>query len=169
MKKNFGIVLAIALGLSALLLTIAFQVGWVRARAALQERAGAPTIVSYQGSIEDGSGPYNGLGFFKFALVNSTGTITYWSNNGTSSAGSEPNNWIEVPVVNGYFSVNLGDTTTYGVGMSQALSASVFNSPDTYLRIWFSPEDTEFYHLTPDQKMIGIIVKGSKTSSRDLV
>ena len=43
MKKNFGIILAIALGLSALLLTIAFQAGWVQATPFFQtDRAASP-------------------------------------------------------------------------------------------------------------------------------
>jgi hypothetical protein len=82
MKKNFGIILAIALGLSALLLLIAFQAGWVQAMPFKQERAGAPTIVSYQGQIWDGDAPYNGTGYFKFAILDATGTTYYWSNDG---------------------------------------------------------------------------------------
>ena len=82
MKKNFGLILAIALGLSALLLTIAYQAGWVKARSPLQEtREGAPDFISYQGQIWDGDVPYDGDGYFMFAIINE-GEDYIWSNDG---------------------------------------------------------------------------------------
>ncbi len=104
MKKNFGIVLAIALGLSALLLTIGSLAGWVKANPfAQEERTGAPTIVSYQGQIWDGDTPYNGTGYFKFAIIDSFSTQT-WSNDGNNP----PTTSVPLTVDNGLFSVNLG-------------------------------------------------------------
>ena len=70
MKKNLGIIIAIALGLSSLLLTIAFNVGWVKARPPVREvDMPVPSCVSYQGTISDGGVPFNGTGYFKFAIV----------------------------------------------------------------------------------------------------
>jgi hypothetical protein len=152
MKKNFGIVLAVALGLSALLLTIAFQAGWVRANPFNQERAGAPTIVSYQGQIWDGADPFNGTGYFKFAILDATGTTYYWSNDG-GELGIPPEEYIALPVVNGLFTVYLGDNSLYG--SMTALSADVFDDPDTRLRVWFSPDTVTFTQL-PDQKIAAV-------------
>jgi hypothetical protein len=152
MKKNFGIVLAVALGLSALLLTIAFQAGWVRANPFNQERAGAPTIVSYQGQIWDGDTPYNGTGYFKFAILDATGTTYYWSNDG-GELGIPPEEYIALPVENGLFTVYLGDNSLYG--SMTALSADVFDDPDTRLRVWFSPDTVTFTQL-PDQKIAAV-------------
>ena len=55
-------------------------------------------------------GLLNGIGSFKFALVNQDGSITWWSNDGSSTAGSEPLNAISLTVQGGLFSVLLGDT-----------------------------------------------------------
>ena len=53
-------------------------------------QSGAPTVVSYQGQVTVGGAPYDGTGYFKFAIVDAAGTATYWSNDGTSSGGGEP-------------------------------------------------------------------------------
>ena len=155
MKKNFGTILAIALGLSALLLTIAFQAGWVNARPfAQQERAGAPTIVSYQGQIWDGDEPYGGTGYFKFAIVDADGTTTYWSNDGTSTEGTEPTASISLEVENGLFSLLLGDTSL--PNMTTALDETSFSNPNTYLRIWFSADGFSPWAQLPDQKIASV-------------
>ena len=141
MKKNFGVVLAIALGLSALLLTIAFQAGWVKANPFKQEgRAGVPTMVSYQGQIWDGVAPYNGDGYFMFAIINEGGDII-WSNDGTRP----PETSIPLPVTNGLFSINLGDTSI--PGMDSRLSSADFDEPIRLLRVWFSPNDKNWTQM----------------------
>jgi len=152
MKKNFGIVLAIALGLSALLLTIAFQAGWVQANPSRQERASVGALISYQGQIFDGTVPYNGTGYFKFVIINSTGSISYWSNNASSTAGSEPTVSVPLTVSNGLFNVNLGDTTGTYSGMTQVISYTTFDDYNTLLRVWFSPDNSTFTQM-PDQKV----------------
>jgi hypothetical protein len=60
--------------------------------------------------------------------------ITYWSNDGTSVAGSEPTAAISVNVANGLFTIALGDTNMPGMA---AVDASVFCQPNLQLRIWF--------------------------------
>jgi len=150
MKKNFGVVLAIALGLSALLLTIAFQAGWVKAKPfAQEERSGAPSIVNYQGAIWEGADPYNGIGHFKFSIMDSTGTIQYWSNDGADP----PTTSVPLPVSNGLFSVNLGDPLL--TGMTQPISVMAFDVPNTRLRVWFSPDDISFTQM-PDQVIAAV-------------
>lgn len=44
-----------------------------------------PQIISYQGTISAAGSNFNGLGQFKFALVNSNGTASFWSNDGSSA------------------------------------------------------------------------------------
>ncbi len=53
-------------------------------------RAQVPTLLNYQGRVAVGTPNFTGSGFFKFALVNTDGSITYWSNDGTGTAGSPP-------------------------------------------------------------------------------
>ena len=57
--------------------------------------AQVPQLINFQGRIvvegvnfDSTIAGHNGL--FRFALVKGDGTETYWSNDGTSAAGSEP-------------------------------------------------------------------------------
>lgn len=109
--------------------------------------------ISYQGRItqnDEVGGLFAGInGFFKFAIVDSTGKTTHWSNDLSSTEGGEPNTSVLVPFPekNGVFQVSLG-----GVQMNP-LDPSVFNQAETYLRIWFSPDGEEFDLLSPDEKI----------------
>ena len=69
--------------------------------------------------------------------------ISLWSNDGTSLAGSEPEESYPVPVSRGLYTVRLGD------GM-QALDTTIFRGDELYLRTWFS-DGTGFSLLEPDQ------------------
>ena len=53
-------------------------------------QAQVPSLINYQGRVAVGTTNFNGTGKFRFALVNTDGSITYWSNDGTSSGGSQP-------------------------------------------------------------------------------
>ena len=75
---------------------------------------------------------------------------TYWSNDGTSSAGSQPTAAAGVAVNNGLFTVVLGDTT---VANMQAIQPSLFIQPSLQLRIWFSDGVNAFAALTPLQNL----------------
>jgi len=75
---------------------------------------------------------------------------TFWSNDGTSSAGSEPAAAVPAPVQQGLFTVFLGDTNLANM---QAVPGSVFTQPDVHLRIWFSNGASGFAQLSPDQRM----------------
>ncbi|MCJ7659930.1 MAG: hypothetical protein MUO67_12350, partial [Anaerolineales bacterium] len=155
MKKNLGIIIAVALGLSSLLLTIAFNVGWVKARSPVREvDMPVPSFISYQGTISDGGVPYNGTGYFKFAIVDAAGTDTSWSNDGTSFYGAEPVTSVSLNVSNGGFSVNLGETSL--PNMPSPIDALVFDDPETFLRVWFSPDNSTWTQLTPDQAIASV-------------
>jgi len=71
---------------------------------------------------------------------------TYWSNDGTSSAGSEPEASVNVAVANGLFTVVLGDTTIPNMA---AISAALFSQPGLQLRIWFNDGTQGFSALYP--------------------
>jgi hypothetical protein len=76
--------------------------------------------------------------------------ITYWSNDGSSSAGSEPTDSVGVNVANGLFTVALGDTT---IASMTAISASLFSQPNLQLRIWFSDGVNGSIALSPLQSL----------------
>jgi hypothetical protein len=116
-------------------------------------QAGAPTVVSYQGKVTVDDSPYDGTGYFKFAVVDAAGATTYWSNDGTSTGGGKPTAAVPLDVNNGLFTVLLGDTDLSG--MSAPLTPAAFAGPDRYLRVWFSETgvvDT-FTQLSPDRRI----------------
>jgi trimeric autotransporter adhesin len=75
---------------------------------------------------------------------------TYWSNDGTSTAGSEPAAAMSVTVDNGLFTVVLGDTNTANM---MAIDASLFRQPNLELRIWFNDGVNGFAALSPVQNL----------------
>jgi Regulator of chromosome condensation (RCC1) repeat/Chaperone of endosialidase len=133
--------------LCATLLLLAF------ARVAALAQVAVPPTISYQGRLTAGGTNFSGSGQFKFALVNSnTNTpVTYWSNDGASTAGSEPAAFVFVPVqAGGLLNVFLGDTNLPNM---QPIPSSVFLQSDVSLRIWFTPGGSGFTQLTPDQRL----------------
>lgn len=114
--------------------------------------AGAvPGTINFQGHVESGGVPVNSNGLFRFAIVNVDGTETYWSNDGTSTTGSEPVDGLLIEVQNGLFHVLLGDTS---IPNMTAIDDTVFNNDDLKLRIWFDDETgTGSQLLTPDQPL----------------
>jgi hypothetical protein len=124
-------------------------------RAGLLGRAlaqnGAPQVVNYQGQVTVTGMPYTGTGYFKFAVINSGGTTTYWSNDGTVSG--QPAASVSAAVSNGLFNVLLGDISLTNM---QALPASAFSDTTCYLRAWFSSDNTTFTQLTPDRRVAAV-------------
>jgi hypothetical protein len=87
-------------------------------------------------------------------LVSDNGTSTYWSNDGTSGDGSEPQSSISVSVNGGLYSVLLGNTAIQGMG---AIDPQVFDQHgDAKLRVWFSDEVNGFQQLTPDRPFASV-------------
>lgn len=95
--------------------------------------AQAPGILTYQGRVTVNGTGFNGTGQFKFALVSTTGTTTYRSNDGTSSAGSQPTAAVALTVSNGVYSVLLGDTALTNM---TTVPDSVFTNADVRLRFF---------------------------------
>ncbi len=87
--------------------------------------AQVPNILNYQSRVAVGTVNFDGSGQFKFALVNGTGSSTYWSNDGSSTAGSQPTAAVALAVTKGLYSVQLGDTALTNMC---AIPASVFTN-----------------------------------------
>ena len=137
--------------------------------AALTASAQVPQIINYQGRITVGGTNYDATGLFKFALVNTVGTLNYWANDGTASG--QPATGVSLAVSKGLYSVLLGDTTISG--MTAAIGSTVFANSDVRLRVWFS-DGSGYQQLTPDQRIAavgyalvaGTVSDGSITSAK---
>lgn len=106
---------------------------------------------NYEGRVTVDGMPYTGPGYFKFAIVNGDGSITYWSNDGTSTAGSEPAAAVVTDVTDSVFNVIIGDASQANM---QPLEASIFNGYEqVFLRVWFSDASIGFEHLPPDRRI----------------
>ena len=149
MKSNVAIVLATV----ATLLSLAGLAG-AGPLAHPNQQGGAPSVVSYQGQVMVDGVAYDGMGYFKFAVVNAAGDTTYWSNDGTSASSGEPTNAVQLVVTGGLFNVLLGDTSLGG--MTQALGTAVFTGTDRTLRVWFSSDGTTFTLLSPDRRIAAV-------------
>ena len=127
--------------------------------------AQVPQLVNYQGRVAVGAVNFDGTGQFKFALVNAAGTTTFWSNDGTSTAGSEPAAAVARTVAKGLYAVLLGDIALANM---TAIPASVWSNADVRLRVWFDDGTTGFHRLTPDQRLApqGYLSDGVVTAAK---
>lgn len=119
--------------------------------AALTASAQVPQIINYQGRITVGGTNYDATGLFKFALVNTAGTVNYWANDGTASG--QPATGVSLAVSKGLYAVLLGDTTVSG--MTTTIGSTAFNNSDVRLRVWFS-DGSGYQQLTPDQRIAAV-------------
>jgi len=132
--------------------------------------AQVPNLINYQGRVAVGVVNFEGSGLFKFALVNTNGSTTYWSNDGTSTAGSQPTAAVTLTVTKGLYSVLLGNATLPNMTI---VPGTVFTNSDVRLRVWFNDGTNGFQLLTPDQRiaavgyamMAGSVSAGAITSS----
>ena len=126
-------------------------------------------MINYQGRVAVGDPAVNfdGTGEFRFALVNANGSTSYWSNDGTSTEGSEPTAAVSLTVTKGLYSVLLGANMT-------AIPSSVFANSDVHLRVWFNDGTNGSQLLTPDQRIAAVgyamlastVIDGAITSSK---
>ncbi|RYD34449.1 MAG: hypothetical protein EOP86_10955 [Verrucomicrobiaceae bacterium] len=117
----------------------------------LTAQAEVPKLLNHEGRIAVGTLNFDGTGFFKFALVSGDGSVTHWSNDGTSTAGNAPAAAVSLPVTQGLYSVLLGDPTVAGM---TPLPAEVFEkNADVRLRIWFNDGVHGFELISPDQRL----------------
>lgn len=112
--------------------------------------AQVPQIINYQGRVAVGTVNFNGSGMFKFALVDGSGTKSYWSNDGSDK---EPTAAVELTVTHGLYSVLLGDTELANM---TAIPNSVFANSVVRLRVWFNDGINGSQLLTPDQRITAV-------------
>lgn len=91
-------------------------------------------------------------------------SVSYWSNDGSSVAASEPGAAVTLTVTKGLYSVLLGDTTLVNMA---AIPATAFANPDVRLRVWFDDGVTGSQLLAPDQRLAptAYLANGSVTSA----
>ncbi|MDA8991569.1 immunoglobulin domain-containing protein, partial [Opitutales bacterium] len=108
-----------------------------------------PSLLNYSGQVVVNGSPFDGIGFFKFALINADGNVTYWSNDGSSAVGSEPDTHVSESVHGGLYSLLLGNSAQQGMGK---IDPTVFTQHnDVKLRVWFSDGLNGFQQLSPDR------------------
>lgn len=105
-------------------------------------------IIPHQGRITVENQPFNGVGHFKFALVDQTGKIRWDHEN----SGGIPQESISIPVNQGFYHCKLGDISFPGM---EPLADDLFTYDDPLsLRIWFSENGVELKQLGPDQPLL---------------
>jgi hypothetical protein len=93
-------------------------------------------------------GPYQ----FKFALVDETGSVTFWSHDGTSVGGSEPVSSIQLFVTDGMFSVTLGAAN---VSNMAPIPQELLERGGLYLRTWYAAGYSGRFSRLPDSRISG--------------
>ena len=114
---------------------------------------GSPTVVSYQGQVTLDGSPYEGKGYFKFAVVDAAGATTYWSNDGSSDDGREPE--IRRVLASRKRPVQRPARRRLP-GKMVPLEVDVFEDTECYLRVWFSSDGETFVQLSPDRRIAAV-------------
>lgn len=118
---------------------------------AFETRAAIPLQINHQGFIDVGGTAFNGIGYFRFALVDPDTGNNVWTNDGTSvGTNAMPTNPVDLPVINGIYNVRLGDTTLPNM---TALTSALFNDDNLELRVWFDDGANGIEVLSPDQPL----------------
>src|SRR2546425_7207049 len=116
-------------------------------------RAQVPQLINFQGRVAVDGVNFNGTGQFKFVLVNGDGSVSFWSNDGTSIGGSEPTHAVPIAVSQGLYSVLLGNASLTNM---TPISAAIFTNSDVRLRIWFNDGTNGFQQFSPDQRIAAV-------------
>ena len=112
-----------------------------------------PPVLNYAGQVAVDGKDLDGYGLFKFAPVNADGTTTYWSNDGTSGNGSQPQASVTVAVNGGLYVVLLATPPS----RNGAIDPAVFvQHTDAKLRVWFSDGVNGFQQLSPDRPFASV-------------
>ena len=115
---------------------------------ALNAFSNPPSELDYQGKVLVNDVPYNGNGYFKFAISDVGGSTNFWSNDGTTGGGGQPLGCLTNPVFNGVFS------SVLGAAPMTAINPDIFsNGNDLYLRVWFGTTNSTFNEMLPAQKL----------------
>jgi alpha-tubulin suppressor-like RCC1 family protein len=115
--------------------------------------AALPQFLNHQGRVAVQGVNFDGNGLFKFALVNAEGTLSYWSNDGTSVAGGQPAAVVTLAVNKGLYAVLLGNP---GLPNMTVIPPSALEHEDIRLRVWFNDGSRGFQQITPDQRFAAV-------------
>ena len=116
-----------------------------------QNLIAVPLLISFQGQVLKDSKPYEGVGSFKFAFIDSTGQVI-WRNDGVVDIG-EPSDSIQLNVSRGVFSVLLGDNS---ISNMASLNVNLFNNDNISVRVWFNGGGQDFDLLSPDTRITSV-------------
>jgi len=113
--------------------------------------ADVPPTMNHQGVVRVNGQPFNGIGHFKFAILNANG-VNVWTNDNSNLVFNDvPESFEDVVVADGVYSVILGGA---GPGYTMTpIAPTVFNEPDRRLRIWFDDGVNGQQQLTPDHTL----------------
>lgn len=110
-------------------------------------------IIDLQGQLEHAGIPFQGTGYFKFAIIDDSIVPRHniWTNDGSKPApGREPDNAVPMTIKAGRFSVSLGDTQQSDLVTPHIVSPK---HPEALLRVWFSTDGDKFVQLSPDHPL----------------
>ena len=133
----------------------------------LAARGQVPTILNYQGRLSADQVVFNGVGQFKFALINSDGSQSFWMNSADVNSDGEPDAAVLAPISRGLYSILLGDTN---VAEMAELPVNVFTNSAVYLRVWFTDGASAFERLGPDQRLaaVGFAIMAATVPERSI-
>ena len=120
--------------------------------------AQVPSLITYQGRVVVDGGNFGGVGEFRFSFVKDATLGTeaiLWHNDGTDTGQAFPANAVQSVVLNGLFSVLLGDDS---IPNMTAIPASVFTENDNVsIRVWFDDGTSNgLLQLSPDQRIAAV-------------
>jgi len=108
-----------------------------------------PLMINHQGLVKVEGFPFDGTGYFRFAIVDPDSGYNVWTNDGTKLGTSQtPTDAVTLPVVKGMYNVRLGDVS---IPNMPPISSAVFDDDNVVLRVWFSDGSHGTELLDPDQ------------------
>jgi hypothetical protein len=120
---------------------------------AAQMVCGVPPMIPHTGMVRVNGVPFDGIGKFKFAIVNAGATQAYWNSDGTHGIQIEPALTVSVVVARGQYGVSLGDGVA---GMSPLPLAAFTQNDDLFLRVWFDDGVHGVQLLFPDHRIASV-------------
>ena len=94
-------------------------------------RADVP--MPHSGHISVGGAPFNNTGYFKFAIIDGKTGQSVWNHDGSTNV--PPSGNLPLAVVNGFYSIHLGDDSISG--MSPLAAENLRELEKASLRVWF--------------------------------
>lgn len=112
-----------------------------------------PSAISHQGVVTVSGVRFTGNGLFRFALV-APGGSNLWTNDGSNIPGpGAPTGAVSLSVVDGIYSVALGDPLLANM---TPVPQSVFSNDNVVLRVWFDDGSHGSQQLAPDHTLTSV-------------